>query len=302
LNLRMDHLSKNSSLDHHVRMVANVYDAHTAALFIKPAHSSVMELVARESLSRQLIPGCVIEPGQGLLGWVAKERRRLHVTRFDRDTRTLGIYAADVKIKALLAAPLPGGRGVLMVDSRNRHAFPEKKQKILDDFAAVALDLWDAHRCSMNLEFYRTFCRIVLDRRMSMMSCIIKLARLLGLDTVVAATMVHGSGMYTVEKVWRRGMDSERWGGRQFSINEGYTGWFFRKGMSLIMRDFRGDAQKSFLLGEKEMLNRGEVLVGVVVPGTSMSVVVIFTGTAVVSAWPDELLDMLTGAMRVHAA
>ncbi len=298
----MDHLSESSSLDHHVRMVANVYDAHTAALFIRSAHSSVMELVARESLSRRIIPGCVIEPGQGLLGWVAKERRRLHVTRFDRDTRTLGIYAADVKIKALLAAPLPKGRGVLMVDSRNRHAFPEKKQKILDDFATVALDLWEARRCAMNLQFYRSFSNIVLGSRMSMMSCIIKLAGLLGLDTVVAATMVHGSGKYTVEKVWRKGMDSERWSGRQFNVNEGYTGWFFRKGMSLVMKDFRGDAQKSFLLGEGEMLNRGEVLVGVVVPGASMSVVVIFTGDADVSAWPDELLDMLTGAMRVHAA
>ena len=282
-------------------MVANVYDAHTAALFIKSPHSSVMELVARESLSRQIIPGCVIEPGQGLLGWAAREQRRLHVTRFERDTRTLGIYAADVKIKALLAAPLPQGRGVLMVDSRNRHAFPEKKQKILDDFAAVALDLWESQRCAMNLEFYRSFNKIVLGSRMSMMSCIIKLAELLCMDTVVAATMVHGSGKYTVEKVWRKGMDSERWSGRQFNINQGYTGWFFRKGMSLVMKDFRGDAQKSFLLSEEEMLNRGEVLVGVVVPGSSMTVVVIFTGNADIFGWPDELLDMLTGAMRVHA-
>ncbi len=298
----MDHLCQSSSLDDHVRMVANVYDAHTAALFIRSAHSDVMELVARESLSRHFVQGCTIRPGEGLLGWVAKERRRLHVTRFDRDTRTLGIYTTDVKIRALLAAPLPEGRGVLMVDSRNRHAFPEKKQKILDDFAAVALDLWEARRCAMTLEFYRDFNRIVLGRRMSLMGCIISLSRLLGLDTVVAATSVHNSGKYTVEKVWRRGRNSDRWTGRQFSINEGYTGWFFRKGISLVMKDFRGDAHKSFLLGEGEMLNRGEVLVGVVIPGATMSVVVIFTGDADVSAWPDELLDLLTGAMRVHAS
>ncbi len=296
----MDQLSKSSSLENHIRMVANVYDAHTAALFIRPAHGTVMELVARESLSRQFIPGCTIEPGQGLLGWVAKERRRLHVTSFDRDTRTLGIYATDVKIKALLASPLPDGRGVLMVDSRNRHAFPEKKQKILDDFAAVALDLYDAQSCLSHLDFHKKFCSTVLKKRMGMMVCIQRLSELLGLDTALAATMLQGTDRYTVERVWRNGTEDKRWRGRQFRTSEGYTGWFFRKGMSLVMKEFRGDAQKSFLIGENEALCRGEVLVGIVIPGSSMSVVVIFTGEADVSHWPDELTDMLAGAMRVH--
>ncbi len=297
----MDRLYRNSSLDNHIRLVANVYDAHTAALFVRPPHSTVMELAARESLSRQFIPDCCIEPGHGLLGWVAKENRRLHVTSFDRDTRTLGIYATDVKIKALLASPLPGGRGVLMVDSRNRHAFPEKKQKILDDFAASALDLWDAAVCVKHLEFHRKFCSTVLVKRQGMMACIQSLAKLLGLDTVLAATRLKGEELYTLERLWRNGREDDRLRGKQFSLDSGYTGWFFRKGLSLVMKEFRGDVNKSYLLGEEEMLIRGEVLVGIVIPGSTMSVVVIFTGNARVSDWPEELIDMLTGALRVHA-
>ncbi len=297
----MDSQSASSSLDNYVRMVANVYDAHTAALFVQLPHGSVMELVAKESLSRQVVSRCVIRPGEGVLGWVAKERRRLHVTRFDRDTRTLGIYGRDVKIRALLAAPLPEGRGVLMVDSRNRHAFPEKKQKILDDFAAVAWDLWNARRCRMELEFYRTFSRLVLEPGLSLRRCVTSIAGLMGLDTVVMASMVRGRRKYTVELVWRRGADSDRWKGRQFGLDEGYAGWFFRKGLSLIMKDFKGDAQKCCLLGSGDVLCRGEVLAGVVIRRDNFRRIVMFTGEADVTAWPDELLDLISRAVQIHS-
>ena len=296
----MDRQSENSSLENHIKMVANVYDAHTAALFIQQPHSNILELVAKESLSRQIVPDCIIRPGEGLLGWVARENRRLHITRFDRDTRTLGIYAKDVDIKALLAAPLPEGRGVLMVDSRNRHAFPEKKQKILEDFAAVARDLWNVHKCRIELDFYRSLTDILLKTHLTTREYLVNIAKLLGMDTVVMSVMLHGQKKYSVEMVWRKGIRSDRWAGKIFDIEQGYTGWFFRKGMNLLMKDFKGDAQKSFLIGEDDLLTRGEVLAGIISSAGKRYRVIIFTGPNHISNWPDRLLDLTARAIDLH--
>ena len=298
----METPSGNSSLEHHVRMVANVYDAHTAALFIQVEKGGELLLAAKESLSRQIVPECVIRPGEGLLGWVAREQRRIHVTRFQRDTRTLGIYARDVQIKALLAAPLPGGRGVLMVDSRNRHAFPEKKQKMLDDFAIVAWNIWQAERELRELAFYRSFNHDLLVSGLGLEQAAIKTAKLLGLDTVLVATWPHKTKKYRIETVWRRGADSSRWNGCEYDINQGYAGWFFRKGINLLIKGFRGDSNKSCLLSDTDILCRGSVLMGIIIKGGMADRLVLFTGDANTSFWPDNIPEMVGNVLGLHAS
>ncbi len=291
----------NSSLEHHVRMVANVYDAHTAALFIQAEKGGELQLAAKESLSRQFVSGCVIRPGEGLLGWVAREQRRIHVTSFQRDTRTLGVYARDVRIRALLAAPLPDGRGVLMVDSRNRHAFPEKKQKLLDDFALVAWNIWQAEKELHLLTFYRNFNHDLLAPGLGLDQAAVRTAKLLGLDTVLVATWPHKTKKYRVETVWRGGRDSSRWDGCEYDIDQGYAGWFFRKGINLLIRGFRGDSRKSCLLADTEILCRGSVLLGIVLKGGMRDRLVMFTGDANASFWPDDLPEMVGNVLALHA-
>ena len=137
LHMNMPSKKKKGSLEALVETVQDCFDGHTAALFVSDLDEpdSSASLYAVSSFSTKIIPDAVIKKGQGLLGWSFREGGFLHATDFSRDTRTLGIYAEDVGIKALMVAALEGGCGILMVDSRSQFAFPQKKQ---GQFRAIA--------------------------------------------------------------------------------------------------------------------------------------------------------------------
>jgi hypothetical protein len=97
-----------------------------------------------------------IARGNGLIGWVAKHNRSIHVSPFERDSRTLGIYSEDQQLKSFIGIPVnlgagnpsggasspsAGGEesanvGVIACDSKKSFAFSKLQGKLLEDLAA----------------------------------------------------------------------------------------------------------------------------------------------------------------------
>lgn len=125
--------------DNLVKLVVNVMDAFTVAFFLK-GEDDEYRLFVWFSLGDTVNAAASFLPGQGIIGWVAKERKPITVKEFSYDTATLKLYNTQENLKSFMAAPVMRGErmiGVLTVDSKRQYVFTEKHQKLLQDFAGI---------------------------------------------------------------------------------------------------------------------------------------------------------------------
>ena len=113
----------------------------------------MLELVAGHSLSNHVLAGARLSVGSGMVGWVAKHHRAIHVSPFERDSRLLGMYSDDEHLKCFLGVPIEltglpregEACGVLTCDSRKSFAFTKIQGKLLQELAVHiggVLRLW----------------------------------------------------------------------------------------------------------------------------------------------------------------
>ncbi len=140
---------------------ANISDAHSCFIFLphqlvassvtgqRPSNEGIVELFACHTLSNAIVKGCRIPTDSGLIGWVARHHRSIHVSPFEHDSRTLGIYGNDQRLKSFIGIPVPLGNlmgdegassaprlsGVLACDSKKSFAFSKLQGKLLEDLA-----------------------------------------------------------------------------------------------------------------------------------------------------------------------
>ncbi len=144
------------------RFGANLADAHSCLIFLpvesllefeKPEKGTLI-LTGFHSLSDDIIEERVIPAGFGLIGWVAKNHRSIHVSPFERDSRTLGIYQEDHELKSFIGIPIAVSRfiqdtgdvsGVIACDSRKAYAFSKLQGKLLEDLSAEISNLLQLH-------------------------------------------------------------------------------------------------------------------------------------------------------------
>lgn len=148
------------------RFGANIADAHSCLIFIPDnlqqsfnlitvarsgnqdktagGGGSLLELGAFHSLSNSVVKNCRLSSETGLIGWVAKHKRSIHVSPFDRDSRTLGIYAEDQGLKSFIGVPIKLGEaftsqhslaGVITCDSKKSYAFSKLQGKLIENLA-----------------------------------------------------------------------------------------------------------------------------------------------------------------------
>ncbi len=146
------------------RFGANIVDAHSCFVLVPASifdqfaeslrlgapgvqqsyRSDVLELSGCHSLSNDILPGAVIPRETGLIGWVAKHNRPIHVSPFEHDSRTLGVYSRDQQLKSFLGIPVPfrgqnqgepTQTGVIACDSKKAFAFSKLQGKLLEEFA-----------------------------------------------------------------------------------------------------------------------------------------------------------------------
>jgi GAF domain-containing protein len=140
-----------NSLHRMARFGANIADAYGCYIFLPPwqiyndipdtNQKDQIVLAGAHSLSNDLIKNCSIEVGHGLIGWVAKHKRSIHVSPFERDSRTLGLYHSDQSLKSFIGIPIfiesenQDIAGVMACDSKKSFAFSKLQGKLLEDLA-----------------------------------------------------------------------------------------------------------------------------------------------------------------------
>ena len=122
-----------------VRMVGNALQCYSAALF--RLEGSEFNLTAIQSLARDISEDISFMSGDGILGWIAKNKRTLVLSPFERDARCLPYYQAEQEIKSFVGVPVFGEGeevvGVLVADSKKRYSFSAFDEKVLTDIALL---------------------------------------------------------------------------------------------------------------------------------------------------------------------
>jgi signal transduction protein with GAF and PtsI domain len=127
-----------------LQLVCNVFDSYSAVLFLPAPGGEDCRLAASFSLGDGVRQGMVLTPGQGLVGWIVRERKPLLISNFDQKRGVLGYYSDDAEkqIRAFLGVPLEDVAGALCLDSKKVHSFGDKDQKILAEFARLVSTLY----------------------------------------------------------------------------------------------------------------------------------------------------------------
>ncbi len=133
-------------------IICSIFDAYSATLYLpsqregkdgRDAHDTISEdsskkcgLVAAFSLGDADAFNKEIAEGQGLAGWILRDKKPLVVANYDQHQSNLGYHAenGEAHIKAFMGCPVPSG-GVLCVDSKRQYSFSDKDSKILQLFA-----------------------------------------------------------------------------------------------------------------------------------------------------------------------
>ncbi len=140
------------------RFGANISDAHSCFIFLPSQVLSALSclnttnsettrtlvMAGYHSLSNNVVDECILPRDSGLIGWVAKHGRSIHVSPFELDSRTLGLYTSDQQLKSFIGIPVrisPSDEasaqlwGVIACDSKKSFAFSKIQGKLLDDLA-----------------------------------------------------------------------------------------------------------------------------------------------------------------------
>jgi hypothetical protein len=138
------------------RFGANIVDAHACIILLPEAYvaaqsnpsrntnsantqSKRLKLCAYHSLSDVIDQSAALPVGEGLIGWVGQHGKPVHLSPFDKDSRSLGVYRADCSIMSFIAVPFSVGKygwGVLTCDSLKPNAFTVLHSHLLHDFAS----------------------------------------------------------------------------------------------------------------------------------------------------------------------
>lgn len=120
-----------------IDLVSNVMEAHTTAFFVSGGDGKFVELYCHQSFSKTIKKSCKINKGEGIIGWVFKEQKKMIAANFERSSKNLGFYGKEVDIKSMMALHLPKNRGVLYVDSKRSYALTEEKEKIFAQMVSL---------------------------------------------------------------------------------------------------------------------------------------------------------------------
>ena len=117
-------------------LAASVFNAYSVVLFEVAGEGQKAQMLAAYSQGSHLDQNATIIPGRGLVGWILRNNSPIVIGTIDETHAYLGYYEEswEPDICSFLGCPLPDG-GILCIDSRERHAFPLEKQRLIAVFA-----------------------------------------------------------------------------------------------------------------------------------------------------------------------
>ncbi len=237
-------------------MISNVMEAYTTALFLVDERGECMELYCYQSFCKNIDENCRIKNGEGLIGWVLRERKNVLAANFERNTKTLIFYEEDEKIKSLMALPLPEGLGVLFVDSKKSYSFTEEKEKIFKQFANLIYTCVKEQEILNNNYINDNYLKFLIKfEKISGGRCDFeKLSSLLfehiNCSHFIFVVPEHCVFTYFYEDAQKRNVFIEQ--SAEYYSPEGLLGWCIKNRKNLVNNNL--NTKKSFLLNEDEKI------------------------------------------------
>ncbi len=267
------HMSVDPYLLDIIKLISNVTDAFTTALFLSEPKSESLTLQAYYSLSKNVISKVRFGYGDGMVGWVAKNNKPLIANQFDRDTTTLQFYSVDEDIKSFIAVPLPQGKGVLSVDSKHKYVFTEKTQKLLLGFADLIarqvefsgleakerlydriLDLHgQADRIGQQAKDFEDYLLNILTLCLSFTKA--------EMGFVAFLSSAEPGAKYSVRAMI--GTTKSNLQKQVFSLEKGLVGWVFRKRRPLVLEAIGPVPRKSYLFTPEDAFKGFKCFLGI---------------------------------------
>ncbi|EPR42309.1 GAF domain protein [Desulfovibrio sp. X2] len=240
-------------------IICSVFDAHSAVLFL-PEEAGSYSMAASFSLSDKIKKGAVIAPGQGLAGWIIRNREPLLINNFDQKRGVLGYYEGgeESRVRAFMGCPLDRDMGVLCLDSMRTYSFSAKDQKILHQFAQFIVGLAedrDQRAADGSLSgYYRalqaiSMLRTKTPRWTTFIDGFLQIvAEAAGMSTVFLTVRDENGRHYFVEGATRlpvRGASPDQ----AYPIGNGIIGWVYKNGAPVFSGD-RESASSMPLFGK----------------------------------------------------
>lgn len=232
-----------------LQLVCNVFDSYSAVLFLPAGAGDECRLAAAFSLGDDVRQGMALAPGQGLAGWIVREKKPLLISNFDQKRGVLGYYSgnAESEIRAFLGVPLDGVEGALCLDSKKVHSFGDKDQKILAEFARLVSALYlergelaegqaEAGLCRCLLQVsqlprlhpkWNVYLRELLDL----------VSRGTGLGHCFLAVSDDAAACFLIEGASQPLFPASHPGPPQFPLGGGMVGWVFKNGAPVYSLD-----------------------------------------------------------------
>lgn len=242
----------NSSYERILGILCSVFEAYTAVLFLpdnslpstKGTEESEHHLATSFSLGNKVDKTAYLKPGQGLVGWIIRNKSPLLVPNFDQRRNFLGYYTdnEEQNIKAFMGCALPGGRGVVCVDSKRQYSFSEKDQKLLHLFCGLLAEVYDSTRQNeaqgAALRYYAALRFIYVLRREHsrwaefLHSFLDIVSKASGFEYAALCTLDPNGEYYNVEGenytlLCKNGQSDS------YPLSSGMVGWVFRNGTPL---------------------------------------------------------------------
>jgi len=241
-----------------LQLVCNVFDSYSAVLFLPAGAGGECRLAAAFSLGEDVRQGMSLAPGQGLAGWIVREKKPLLISNFDQKRGVLGYYSgnAESEIRAFLGVPLEGVEGALCLDSKKVHSFGDKDQKILAEFARLVSTLYLEREGLAEGRAEADLCRCL--RQVSQLPVLhprwnAYLSELLGL---VSRGMGYGhcflavrddsACAFAIEGTSQPLFSASHPGPGQFPLGGGMIGWVFKNNAPVYSQDADTTALRLF--------------------------------------------------------
>ena len=234
-----------------LNIVCSVFDAYSAVVFLPTDNENCFQISDSFSLGDNINKDCVLEPGQGLVGWIIRNNKPLLVNDFDRQGDGLGYYyrEAESKIKSFMGCPLHKGRGVLCLDSKRTFSFSTKDQKILHQFTQFIeilrsnLGQYELNEQKYNYYICLQAIRALKDKSSKWSQFLADFLNILSEFThfshcFFASRDKDGQGFYL--EGWNKPIFSKQdQHNQRFDTREGLIGWVFRNHARISSNDGR---------------------------------------------------------------
>ena len=236
-------MTGQNSLDALLGLIASVFDAYSVVVFQFTGKGKSARMTASFSLGEQVDAAASISPGKGLLGWILRNKAPVLVDSLE-ENQVLGYYQAGCEpdIRSFMGCPIPGG-GALCIDSRQRNAFPGKRQKLLHLFAAMIprLQQTDSRDSrERTLSSYLAALDRMVELRLSYGGWSVYLRQLLallaettGFSYAAFASRTNDNSRYIVEgehPLFLKRQDNKA----ELPVTAGIVGWVLRNGEPVL--------------------------------------------------------------------